>query len=53
MWHDSRTSFLARNLATSYLGREPKARVATLMVMTTRKLEINTIASNHDVEHKI
>ncbi len=25
----------------------------SLMVMTTRKLKINTIARNHDVEHKI
>jgi hypothetical protein len=29
MWHDSWTSFLARNLATPCLGRKPKARVAT------------------------
>jgi hypothetical protein len=32
MRHDSRASFLARNLATPYLGCEPKARVATTCV---------------------
>ncbi len=30
---DSRASFLARNLASPCLGREPKARVATLCVL--------------------
>jgi hypothetical protein len=30
MWCDSRVFFLARNLATPCLGREPKARVTTL-----------------------
>ncbi len=33
MRHDSRASFLARNLATPCLGREPKARVATDQLM--------------------
>jgi hypothetical protein len=30
MWSDSQVSLLAHNLATPYLGHEPKARVATL-----------------------
>jgi hypothetical protein len=29
MWHDSWASLFAHNLASPYLGREPKARVAT------------------------
>jgi hypothetical protein len=29
MWPDFRASFLARNLASPCLGREPKAKVAT------------------------
>ncbi len=30
MWCDSRVFLLARNLATPYLGREPKAKVTTM-----------------------
>jgi hypothetical protein len=33
MQHDSRASFLARNLATPCLGHEPKARIATPKVL--------------------
>jgi hypothetical protein len=33
MWNDSWLSLLARNLVTPYLGREPKAKVTTLMVI--------------------
>jgi len=33
MWHDSRASLLACNLATPCLGCEPKARVVTLPII--------------------
>jgi hypothetical protein len=38
---DSQASLLARNLATPCLGREPKARVATIVVLCKTYEAIN------------
>jgi len=44
VWHDSRASLLARNLASPWLGRKPKARIATLVmcdgVLNVKKNEL-------------
>jgi len=51
---DSRASLLARNLASPYLGCEPKARVATLMktMLLETKQKINMLAVEQVVEHE-
>jgi hypothetical protein len=38
---DSPASLLARTLASLYLGREPKARVATTNLVTIQKQVVN------------
>jgi hypothetical protein len=40
MWSDFQVSLLACNLATPYLGREPKARVVTAWIPNTNTLGI-------------